>query len=135
MLKGLATVVVLLMIIATDTVQVQGFPSGKKTVRVQNDLDGGTLLYLHCRSKDNDLGLHVLATQTYQEWSFHDNVSGTTLFWCKFQFDGVAEVSFEIYSAKTDDSQCGSQCWRSIRKDGAYFYDEYKKIWVRRYSW
>ncbi|KAK7358770.1 hypothetical protein VNO77_00709 [Canavalia gladiata] len=35
------------------------------TVRVQNDLGDGTTLYLKCRSKDNDLGQHVLQNRWY----------------------------------------------------------------------
>ncbi|RDY00049.1 hypothetical protein CR513_16816, partial [Mucuna pruriens] len=38
-----------------------GLLGRKKTVRVQNDLNNGITVYLHCRSRDNDLGLHVLA--------------------------------------------------------------------------
>ncbi|KAK7358769.1 hypothetical protein VNO77_00708 [Canavalia gladiata] len=61
MLKALGTIAVLLVTV-TDPVQgeqqnVDGlFP--KTIVRVQNDLGRGIVLYLHCRSKEDDLGLH-----------------------------------------------------------------------------
>ncbi|RDX65426.1 S-protein-like 2, partial [Mucuna pruriens] len=146
MLKGLARIIVLLMIMVTVRVQSEeeigvenesttdGIIDGKKTVRVQNDLKDGIILYLHCKSKDDDLGQHDLGTGQYQEWSFRDNFADTTLFWCSmFAYD--TKMSFEIYNAKIDESKCDKQCYRSIRPDGGYFYDQLHNLWEKRYSW
>ncbi|XP_027343141.1 S-protein homolog 29-like [Abrus precatorius] len=132
MLKALATVGVLLMIIAADTVIV--VVHARKHVRVINDLGNDVFLYLHCRSSDDDLGEHVLEYQQYQEWSFQNNLRGTTLFWCSLQW-GYEEHYIEVYNYKKDNKYCGSYCWRSIRTDGAYFYIEPFQHWERRYSW
>ncbi|KAK8567171.1 hypothetical protein V6N13_005083 [Hibiscus sabdariffa] len=40
-----------------------GFLQHKQDILVYNDLQAGTDLTLHCKSKDDDLGIHVL---TYQ---------------------------------------------------------------------
>ncbi|XP_027343139.1 S-protein homolog 5-like [Abrus precatorius] len=138
MLKCLATFGVLVMIIAAYTLTVpvhgQNVFAQKNTVRVQNDLGSGIVLYLHCKSKDDDLGLHVLPYRNYQEWSFRDNFGGTTLFWCSMQWN-YEQHSFEIYSTARDNLSCSSKCWRSIRPDGAYFYMEVHDLWMKRYSW
>nr|KYP61482.1 hypothetical protein KK1_015972 [Cajanus cajan] len=90
-------------------------------------------MYLHCRSKDDDLGQHVLAVGKDQEWSFRDNIGDTTLFWCTL--DAASwEFKFEIYSAKRD-TKCTSQCNRSIRSDGAYFWNQLDQVWEKRFSW
>ncbi|CAJ1949822.1 unnamed protein product [Sphenostylis stenocarpa] len=107
---------------------------GKKHVRVTNDMKDGVLIYLHCRSKNDDLGVHVIANGEFQEWSFKDNLGDTTLFWCSMDAYNV-QMSFEVYSAKTDSAKCDKQCYRSLRKDGAYFYYQFQNIWKKELSW
>ncbi|KAL2342385.1 hypothetical protein Fmac_003670 [Flemingia macrophylla] len=106
---------------------------GTKTVRVKNDLNNGIIIYLHCRSKDDDLGQHSLLVGEQQAWSFQENIFATTLFWCTL----VAEnwtFKFDVFSAKKD-SNCIDECNRSIRSDGAYFWNQLDKVWEKRFSW
>lgn len=145
MLKVLVTVLSLLAIIATHmlSVPVQGQQGEidrapwKKTVRVENDLVGSnfTQLLVHCRSGDDDLGVHYLTVGQFVEWTFNDNFWGRTLFWCNLAWNDV-QKSIEVYKSKDDYIYCGAQCWRSIRPDGAYFYEGLlKSHWKKRYSW
>ena len=85
-----------------------GLLDGKKTVRVLNGMNNGIVVYLHCQSKDDDFHQHVLAVGKYQQWSFRDNIGGTTLYWCTMDANTL-HASFEIYNAKRDDSKCDSQ--------------------------
>ncbi|XP_027343140.1 S-protein homolog 3-like [Abrus precatorius] len=137
MLKALTTIA-LVLIMSTDTliipVHVQNENGGTKHVLVKNELGNGVVLYLHCRSKDDDLGLHVLQNGNYQEWSFRDNVIDTTLFWCSLKWNNQ-QHSFEIYSTINDGRRCASQCLRRIRPDGAYFFFEFEDYWVKEYAW
>ncbi|XP_027343145.1 S-protein homolog 5-like [Abrus precatorius] len=129
MLKGLA---VLLMIIAADTLTVG--VHARKHVRVTNLLGKDAVLYLHCRSRDDDLGLHVLRFLQFQEWSFNNNIGGTTLFWCSLQWNDK-QRSIEVYNYERDNKDCSSYCWRFLEPDGAYFYIENTRQWEHRYSW
>jgi len=135
MLKELVTVVLIVMVkMVQSEEEIDGVLDGKKHVRVTNDLNDGILVHLHCRSKDDDLGEHVLGNGGFQEWTFKDNIGDTTLFWCSMDAYNV-QMSFEIYSAVADNPKCDKQCFRSLRTDGAYFYNEFGDRWEKRQSW
>ncbi|EXB44217.1 hypothetical protein L484_002909 [Morus notabilis] len=106
----------------------------RRTVRVENDLGGGIRLNVHCRSEDDDLGVRDLGNGQNIQWSFRNNWLGTTLFWCSMKWNNVGG-SFDVYSFKRDFDLCGFKCWWSIRRDGAYFYSEFKNVWEKRYVW
>lgn len=138
MLKLLVTIVSVLVIIAADKsiVHVQSQPD-RIHVRIQNDLgDFYTQLYAHCQSKDDDIGEHYIMTGHYIEWKFNMNIIGSTLFWCNFAWNST-KIRFDVYNAHHDDLHCDSQCWRSIRPDGAYFYHQYhpRNQWLKKISW
>ncbi|KAH1266537.1 S- 2 [Glycine max] len=121
MLKPLVTILVFLMVAsAQDSLSDNTIFEGKQTVRVYNGMNDGILVYLHCRSKDNDLGQHVLAFGEFQKWSFNDNLFGTTLFWCTMNASNV-HASFEVYRAKTEENKCDTQCNRILKKTEAIF--------------
>ncbi|KAE8650839.1 hypothetical protein Csa_023860, partial [Cucumis sativus] len=42
----------------------------------------GETLSIHCKSKDDDLGLHYLDIGKQFTWSFRENLWSSTLFWC-----------------------------------------------------
>lgn len=135
MLKALA----ILVIIATDLlmvpVQGQGDALIDKTyVRVSNDLGGNINLLVHCRSKDSDLGVHQIGNRQYIDWTFRDNIIGTTLYWCNMKWNQI-DRSFQIYSTHADRRYCMLMCWRSVRLDGVYFYHEYDGVYVKQISW
>ncbi|KHN40164.1 Serine/threonine-protein kinase [Glycine soja] len=68
-LPPLVTILVFLMVAsAQDSLSDNTIFEGKQTVRVYNGMNDGILVYLHCRSKDNDLGQHVLAFGEFQKW-------------------------------------------------------------------
>ncbi|PON66087.1 Self-incompatibility protein [Trema orientale] len=102
------------------TTDVQAIIKGKKlgvylwktTVRIYNKLDNGLQLRVHCKSKDDDLGAHVLANDEFYEWKFRINFSGTTLFFCGLTWTG-ASGTFDIFKASRDKKRCTSLCnWR-----------------------
>ncbi|KAH1163038.1 hypothetical protein AAZX31_01G129400 [Glycine max] len=135
MLKPLVTILVFLMVAsAQDSLSDNTIFEGKQTVRVYNGMNDGILVYLHCRSKDNDLGQHVLAFGEFQKWSFNDNLFGTTLFWCTMNASNV-HASFEVYRAKTEENKCDTQCNRILKKDGGYFFNQFVGHWEKRLSW
>ncbi|KAG5069441.1 hypothetical protein JHK85_001818 [Glycine max] len=135
MLKALVTIIVFLMIVSVqDGLSDDGFFGGKNTVRVYNGMNDSILVHLHCQSKDDDLGQHVLAVGEHQEWSFEDRVFGNTLFWCTMDAGNVHQ-SFEVYNAKIEVTKCSAQCNRILNNYGGYFFNEFSSSWEKRLSW
>ncbi|EOA22765.1 hypothetical protein CARUB_v10003478mg [Capsella rubella] len=56
---------------------------GESKVVVSNQLEHSKLLKVHCRSKDDDLGEHILRIGQDYEFTFADNIWQTTCFSCK----------------------------------------------------
>ncbi|XP_024029586.1 S-protein homolog 4-like [Morus notabilis] len=75
---------------------------GVKThVHMTNDLGTGTDLTVHCKSKDDDLGIHVVAPNGSYGFRFAPNIFGGTLFFCRMEWPGNSHY-FDIYVQKRD---------------------------------
>ncbi|OVA13271.1 Plant self-incompatibility S1 [Macleaya cordata] len=102
---------------------------GPKTrVWVNNNLYPGTDMFLHCKSKDDDLGVHQIAYDTGYSWSFHDDFFDRTKFVCDiWWFDPnnggklVNGTDLNIYKSYRDITECGHKCFRFVKPDGVYF--------------
>ncbi|KAK2633121.1 hypothetical protein EUGRSUZ_L00538 [Eucalyptus grandis] len=75
----------------------------KTHVEIINDLPGGTTLTIHCKSKDNDLGIqHIRSSWGF---SFQPSISGRTLFFCTFAWSDQFQ-RFDIYVQGRDQNFC-----------------------------
>ncbi|GMJ10526.1 hypothetical protein like AT3G16970 [Hibiscus trionum] len=94
-----------------------GFLLHKQDILVYNDLQAGTDLTLHCKSGDNDLGIHVL---TYHgnpfEFKFRPHFWAVTLFYCSFEWNGTVH-RFDIYDFNRDFEKC-KRCLWNIKANG-----------------
>ncbi|KAF8394177.1 hypothetical protein HHK36_020384 [Tetracentron sinense] len=108
---------------------------GRQHVYVGNDLGEGLTLNLHCKSKDDDLGTHVLSYGQNYTWGFRTNIFFTTLFWCNFQWGNVSD-SHEVFNARDKEMQDHTNTLWLTRQDGLYYYnhddDEYQLKYERR---
>ncbi|XP_062104467.1 S-protein homolog 6-like [Humulus lupulus] len=95
----------------------------KTTVQIHNELDNGTKLTVHCKSKDDDLGSHILGNKEVFEWKFRINFAGTTLFYCGLTWEGASRT-FDIFDAPRDSNRCASTCIWRIRNDGVHGYHD-----------
>ncbi|KAK5833590.1 hypothetical protein PVK06_017438 [Gossypium arboreum] len=77
-----------LLFVASEAI----LPRHKVDVLIYNYLQNGTDLTVHCKSKDDDLGVHLLAFRNYYESKFRPNLFGTTLFYCSMQWDGIMHI-------------------------------------------
>ncbi|XP_054786010.1 S-protein homolog 5-like [Prosopis cineraria] len=103
-------------------------------VRITNDLGKGRVLKIHCKSKNDDLGVHNLSFQSTYQWKFRSNIFlRVTLFYC-YMWWGKVEGSFNVYEAARDDKKCEDCKW-SIRTDGAYWFDPQNGHWNLLYRW
>ncbi|XP_022148919.1 S-protein homolog 1-like [Momordica charantia] len=77
-------------------------------IHVVNGLSKDSL-FVHCKSKDNDVGLHNLARGFEIQWSFDENVWGTTLFWCFLRKPG-ATASFDVFWVESRHNWLHHRC-------------------------
>jgi len=86
-------------------------------VYITNNLDGGEDLNIHCKSKDDDLGQHVLHINQDFKISFGNKLFFGTLFFCSFQWENGPLLHFDVYDQNRDYYKC-YECKWSIKKDG-----------------
>ncbi|XP_028763943.1 S-protein homolog 5-like [Neltuma alba] len=107
----------------------------KRHVRITNDLGEGRVLNIHCKSKDDDLGIHNLSFHSTFEWEFRSNAfAAITLFYCDMWWGNHVKGSFDVYRATRDDNKC-TDCKWSIRTDGWYWFDAETNKWDLMYRW
>ncbi|GAB2285040.1 hypothetical protein Dimus_019496 [Dionaea muscipula] len=82
-----------------------------KRVIVYNNLGPGILLTIHCKSKNDDLGVVELPYSYGFSFSFHPNVFSSTQYWCWFKW-GEAFHYYDVYVDKRDDGDptCDRLC-------------------------
>ncbi|XP_031374192.1 S-protein homolog 2-like [Punica granatum] len=75
-----------------------------------NKLSNGAPLTIHCKSRDDDLGKHVLGAGQSYSFQFRVNIFGSTLFFCGASWQG-GQIKFEIYNTDRDDyGRCNEYC-------------------------
>lgn len=82
-------------------------------VRVTNQLANGVVLTIHCKSADNDLGVHVLSYGQFIGWHFRKNIWGTTRFYC-YLFSKRGNNSFDVFR----QGMCSRHCPWFVRDNG-----------------
>ncbi|EOX94032.1 S-protein, putative [Theobroma cacao] len=106
-------------------------------VYVVNGLSNNRTLFLHCKSKDDDLGIQNLSPGTSFTWSFRQNLFGRTLFWCYMSKDGNAHAAFKVFwqDALLFHKCLWKNCIWTAKDDGIYIKDlardsdEYRGQW------
>ncbi|KAE8652322.1 hypothetical protein Csa_021997, partial [Cucumis sativus] len=67
-------------------------------IHIVNGLTKNQNLFVHCQSKDDDLGKINLSVGKEFNWSFKVNFWGTSLFWCYLHKpNSEYSVSFEAF--------------------------------------
>ncbi|PRQ32416.1 putative plant self-incompatibility S1 [Rosa chinensis] len=75
----------------------------KTHVRITNDLPNNMDLTVHCKSREDNLGAHVLSYLDSYEFRFNPNIVGSTLFYCSMAWPSHTRY-FNIYSFRRDGS-------------------------------
>jgi len=91
-------------------------------VTIVNKLEGNEDLYIHCKSKDNDLGIHLLQINQFFRWSFGTSLFLNTLFFCSFRWRNGPLVYYDVYKEVKDFYECQNCVW-DIRKAGPCRYE------------
>ncbi|KAG2712058.1 hypothetical protein I3843_04G099900 [Carya illinoinensis] len=116
-----------------------GFSLRKIHVHVVNGLSGQQSLFLHCKSRDDDLGTHNLGVGDEYSWSFRVNFLATTLFWCYMRTSNGLHAEFDVFWPSKGDwlsYRCNwKNCIWTAKDDGIYLrnipenYDELLHKW------
>lgn len=94
-------------------------------VHIVNNLPDNTApLFIHCKSKNNDLGPHNLLVNNDFNWNFRMNVWESTLYTCDFSWT-TKNIGFVVFDASVAYSECGNKlttniCYWSVQQDGFY---------------
>ncbi|KAL0560293.1 hypothetical protein IC582_000694 [Cucumis melo] len=82
------------------------------TVVIVNQIEYGIHVTVHCKSKNDDLGVHVLPLGQGYSFKFRPNLVGTTLFFCSFTWTGQHQIYwFNIFDDKRDAGKCTTCRW------------------------
>jgi hypothetical protein len=115
-------------------------------VNIVNQLSHNKRLFVHCKSKDDDLGPHHVQSKDRFVFRFVENFYwATTLFWCSMSKDRKSYASFDVFwSADNHEKNknfnlqglTGTReiIWL-VRDDGIYFRAQrnYGNSYVPRY--
>ncbi|XP_056859964.1 S-protein homolog 27-like [Raphanus sativus] len=93
-------------------------------IMIQNDNE--YLLGVHCKSKDDDIGIRSLKKGEIYRWKFHINFPNSTFFFCGFSRGQINKGVFDIYVVDRDYNRCTKCMWRA-GKDGLYGSGEFSK--------
>ncbi|BAT89736.1 hypothetical protein LR48_Vigan08g065200 [Vigna angularis] len=92
-------------------------------VRIVNKLGHNLPLSVHCKSRDDDLQVHVINYNKSFGFHFRPNFWGTTLFFCHFSWSG-GQGTYDIYKDRRDNDRCTFHCDWYATKEGLEGYTE-----------
>lgn len=113
--NGMLLMLLLLLAITTYTCGIS-----KKHARITNELGGDLTLTVHCKSKDDDIGVKVLPPRASFEFSFRPLYFFKTQFYCSFEWPGQLNY-FDIYVDTRDRKRCRN-CFWDVHPDGPCMY-------------
>ncbi|KAK8985869.1 hypothetical protein V6N11_037592 [Hibiscus sabdariffa] len=105
------SIILLLYLTSLSVVSRAGLLPHKVQVLIYNDLAQGTDFIVHCKSKDDDLGVRHIAYGNYFQFNFRPNYFGGTLFFCSMQWNGTMHW-FDIYVQARDEVICDRCVWK-----------------------
>ncbi|KAL0456853.1 UNVERIFIED_CONTAM: S-protein5 [Sesamum latifolium] len=111
-------------------------------VKILNEINNPINLFVkvHCASKDDELGTHLLYYYQTFSWRFRANMLGTTRYFCHFWWNGkqnAFDVFFSNWSSICDNRN-GNLCEWVVRGDGFYFTNVESFLpmdLVKKYPW
>jgi len=117
-----SVLLLLMLTLASPSCSLLFLPTQHTDVIIINTLVGNQDLKIHCKSKDNDLGEHVLQKDQTFHWGFGISVFGNTLFFCSFQWGNSPLQHYDVYVENRDWLTCETCRWY-IKEDGPCRYE------------
>ncbi|KGN61530.1 hypothetical protein Csa_006387 [Cucumis sativus] len=118
------------------TIEGKPFQSPPVTVNITNALkDVNNQLTIHCKSGDDDLGVHQLSHLASYAFNFRPNFWGSTLFYCAFDWTGSSHY-FNIYQDLRDRAKCNDTlCLWIVGEQGLCMFDYKTNAYDICYTW
>lgn len=91
------------------------FRPPKVHVIISNGLDHN--LTLHCKSSDDDIGIHHLSPAMNWDFKFRKNIFSSTLFFCSFKWSNQFHY-FDVYDSQRDEKHCIRECPWTVGSTG-----------------
>ncbi|KAL8047254.1 hypothetical protein ABFX02_08G228000 [Erythranthe guttata] len=111
-------------------IERRAFPGQEYEVHIVNKLpiNSTSPLYIHCASKDDDLGNHTLNLNDDFNWSFAMNYGLSTMFFCRFKWESKNQA-YEVFNKHLafyceGYNEDGDICLWSVKEDGFYISNE-----------
>ncbi|KAL9668698.1 hypothetical protein QQ045_006236 [Rhodiola kirilowii] len=95
------------------------------TVYIKHSMGKGIIVDVHCKSKDDDLGVRHLPEGQYFRFGFGPHVVKNTLFWCDVSWNGRKQV-FNAYKDPESYWDChgvGCECPWNLTPNGPCFFN------------
>lgn len=111
----------------------------KYEMHIKNGMSPNNVpLIIHCKSMDDDLGVHSLAVGDEFHFSFKINFMGTTLFFCSINW-GQKNTRIDVFRTKEEGAECAGsgdtgECYCNVLENAYYFCCD-NKTWSKRYDW
>jgi len=106
-------------------------------VSIENGLSNGTL-WVHCKSRDSDLGLHMIPRNDKFAWAFKTSLWKQKLYFCGLTWDHYGRKVFDAFIDDLDfeDDKCGGRhcLWKAL-DDGIYLYHIKQQQLRKMYKW
>ncbi|GAB2228993.1 hypothetical protein Droror1_Dr00023127 [Drosera rotundifolia] len=102
-------------------------------VHIINKVEDHAVIAVHCKSKDNDLGLHYLNYEETYQFKFRVNFWGTTLFFCGFHWHDK-QVIGDAYDYSRDWDRCPVNCDWIVDQEAVYGVNK-KGVYDVVYHW
>ncbi|KAG5560508.1 hypothetical protein RHGRI_003727 [Rhododendron griersonianum] len=127
MARFLALVILIFHLLCMQTLCEEGDVKifFKTTVHITSGVEGE--LRFHCKSKDDDLGNHMLSTGGYYDFHFHPN--WCTLFFCHFYWnsrDKAIDVYSQHLAGTCEHSLVHYDCFWRVTPNGFYLSNDDK---------
>lgn len=88
-------------------------------------------LQVHCKSREDDLGNHMLSVNQDYNWSFCNGFFETTLFYCNIR-TGEKQLGFQAFASGWRENCTKNVCNWAAKEDGIYFNGQKKDKWIIR---
>lgn len=106
----------------------------KEHVIIANELGADLELTVHCKSKEDDLGIQKILYNGNYSFTFKPNIWMTTQFFCSFQWKNTFH-RFDIYVDERDFEKCNDVCSWQIQANGPCMLNHYTKLFDICYNW
>ncbi|KAK4774859.1 hypothetical protein SAY86_009794 [Trapa natans] len=99
----------------------------KVYVEVYNNLPPGSTFAIQCKSRDDNLGVHILAPNQVYSFHFGLNVIGTTLYYCRLR-SAYGQGVYDFYKNSRDYTRCTQVCTYKVTPVGVFAYSDGRRV-------